>query len=78
MYELLKKLRSYAENLEEAISIITPYVQDESLNLTDTDSTTIEQYCKRLEETDVFLLLEAIFFSANNFHENSDRMPYKS
>ncbi|MBI9067268.1 MAG: hypothetical protein JEZ09_08245 [Salinivirgaceae bacterium] len=70
MYELLKKLRNHIEEFEEVISLITPFMSGESLELTDTGTASIEAYCKSLEQTDVFLLLEAIFFSANNFHEN--------
>jgi hypothetical protein len=70
MYELLKKLRNHTNEFEEVISLITPFMSGESLELTDTDTVSIQVLCKSLEQTDAFLLLEAIFFSANNFHEN--------
>ena len=57
MYELLKKLRNHTDEFEEVISLISPYMSDESLELSDTDSVTIDVYCKNLEQTDIFLLL---------------------
>lgn len=70
MYELLKKLRDHTDEFGELISLIAPFMSYKSSELTDTDIVSIEAHCKNLEQTDIFLLLEAIFFSANNFHEN--------
>ena len=70
MYELLKKLRTHNNILDEVIGFMTPFVLEESLHLTDKDIVSVKEIFEKLIQTDVFLLLEAIFFSANNFHEN--------
>ncbi len=70
MYELLKKLRSHTDEFEELNLLIAPFILNGSSEITDAEIVSIESLCIKLEESDIFLLLEAIFFSANNFHEN--------
>ncbi|MBI9068714.1 MAG: hypothetical protein JEZ09_15565 [Salinivirgaceae bacterium] len=70
MYELLKKLRNHTDEFEELILLIAPFILNGSSEITDAEIVSIESLCKKLEESDIFLLLEAIFLSANNFHDN--------